>query len=391
MSGLTREQWNKDVDAYIVEMNRLAKKECITSLDILGSWPQAHYKVTEEVIRDFAWNLGCNNPLFTDPAYAKNSVLGGMIAPPGRFIHYIAETGYLPMGRAIPGMNHLYGGTTYDYNDVVRAGDCYRIKDEFLGVNEKNMSGKPYRLLTMSSKRHYINQDGKTVVSATGNTVITCQYPETGENGSGSVYSKASRPHYSEQELEAIHRHYEDYFSGKLTRGAETRYWEDVGEGEELTPLIKGPLDIVDVIGFLCATGAQLGGSATKWRIVKNWRNLTDPETGEYMPIQSFHFTNSLAHVMSIPKAMVYAAQHEAYTSEIVTNWIGDEGFVKQLVHQQRRASFQGDMAYVKGRVTGKYVENGEHLVAIEMWTENQNGIKICPSSAIVRLPSKPE
>jgi hypothetical protein len=241
----------------------------------------------------------------------------------------------------------------------------------------------------MRSKRYYINQNGKTVVTATGNTVITCKYPEEGENVNSSVYNKISHPHYSEQELETVHRHYEEYFNGKLTLGARTRYWDDVTEGEALTPLIKGPLDIVDVIGFLCATGAQLGGTATKWRVVKNWRNLKDPETGEYMPIQSFHFTDSLAHAMGFPLAMVYAAQHEAYTSEIVTNWIGDEGFVKQLVHQQRRASFQGDMAYVKGQVTRKYIENGEHLLAIEMYTENQNGVKICPSSAIVRLPSK--
>lgn len=386
---VTREEWNADVDRYIVEMNQLVGKEMKTAYSIYGSWPQAHHLVTEDVIQDFVWNLGCNNPLYRDPDYAKKTRWGGMIAPPGRFMHYIAETGNLPMGRVIDGVAHLYGGTTYLYNDVVRAGESFTIRDEFLGVEEKLVKNKPYRLLIMRSNRHYINQEGKTVVTAMGNTVITCAYPEEREKGDSAVFGKVSKPHYDQDFLDKIHQHYEDYFDGKLTRGAVKRYWEDVQEGDVLPELIKGPLDIADVIGFLCATGAQLGGAATKWHIARNWPVLKDPSTGEVVPTQGFHFTDELAWNRGFPCALAYAAQHEAYTSEIVTNWMGDDGFVKKLTHQQRRPSYQGDMAYVKGHVTRKYIENGEHLVDVEMWTENQNGIKVCPSSAVVLLPSR--
>jgi acyl dehydratase len=236
--ALSRKAWEKDVDAYIAEMNQLVGKPCVASIDIGGTWPQAHSYVTEEVIKDFAWNTGCNNPLFTDPEYAKNTVWGGVIAPAGRFLQYIAETGYFPRGRSIPGVTSLYGGTTYDCYGVVRAGEHYHIVDEFLGVTEKT-SDNPYRLLVKTSKRNYVNQDGKTVVTATGNTIMTCKFPEEGKGG-GSVFSNIVRPHYSDEELEAIHRHYEDYYDGKLTRGAETRYWEDVSENEELTAPDQG-------------------------------------------------------------------------------------------------------------------------------------------------------
>lgn len=294
--ALSRKAWEKDVDAYIAEMNQLVGKPCVASIDIGGTWPQAHSYVTEEVIKDFAWNTGCNNPLFTDPEYAKNTVWGGVIAPAGRFLQYIAETGYFPRGRSIPGVTSLYGGTTYDCYGVVRAGEHYHIVDEFLGVTEKT-SDNPYRLLVKTSKRNYVNQDGKTVVTATGNTIMTCKFPEEGKGG-GSVFSNIVRPHYSDEELEAIHRHYEDYYDGKLTRGAETRYWEDVSENEELTPLIKGPLDIIDVIGILCGVGSQLGGAATKWRLTKTWMKTRDPETGEYIPMQAFHFSDAYARAM---------------------------------------------------------------------------------------------
>ena len=387
----TREEWNADIDKYIDEMNQRIGKPMESALEISGSWPQAHKLVTEEVIKDFVWNLGCNNPLFRDSEYAKKTRWGGMIAPPGRFMHYVAETGNLPMGRFIEGMSHMYGGTTYLYNDVVRAGETYTIQDEFLGVEEKQLNNKPYRLLIERSSRHYINQDGKEVMKTLANTVITCAYPEAREEGDSAVYGKVSRPHYEQDFLDKVHEHYDAYYSGKLTRGAQIRYWEDVEVGEELPELIKGPLDIADVIGFLCATGAQLGGGATKWHLIEHQAALLDPETGELAPIQGFHFTDALAHAGGFPCVLAYAAMHEAYTSELVTNWMGDDGFVKVLTHQQRRPSYQGDMCYVKGHVTDKYIENGEHLVKIEMWTEKQDGTKVCPSTAIVRLLSKTE
>lgn len=387
---MTKEEWNKTIDDYILEEQAKIGKPVATSIDIPFSWPQAHKLVTEEAIKDFAWNIGDNNPLYNNPEYAKKTRWGGVIAPFGRFLHYIAETGSLAIGRAIPGVNHLYGGTVYNYYDVVRAGDSFTIHDEYLGVAEKNVPDKPYRLLTMTSKRSYINQKGKTICDATGNTVITCVYPgDVKDRKSSAVYGEIKKPSYSKEELDTIHKHFEEDLAGKFRRGGEILYWEDVVEGEELKTLIKGPIDIVDVISFLCATGAQLGGSSTKWAIMRNLLRLKDPDTNEWMPIQSFHFIDKVAQQMGMPIALAYAAQHEAYISQLVSNWMGDDGFVKQISHQQRKPCYHGDLIYVKGNVARKYIENGEHLVELNTWTENQNGVKVCPSTAIVRLLSK--
>jgi hypothetical protein len=43
----------------------------------------------------------------------------------------------------------------------------------------------------------------------------------------------------------------------------------------------------------------------------------------------------------------------------------------------------------MKGKVTKKYIVDGEHLVDIECWGENQRGEITLPGSATVRLPSK--
>ena len=54
-----------------------------------------------------------------------------------------------------------------------------------------------------------------------------------------------------------------------------------------------------------------------------------------------------------------------------------------------KRFNIVGDTHWMKGKVTKKYIVNGEHLVDIECWGENQRGEITLPGSATVRLPSK--
>jgi len=48
-----------------------------------------------------------------------------------------------------------------------------------------------------------------------------------------------------------------------------------------------------------------------------------------------------------------------------------------------------GDTTWCKGKVTSKYIENGEHLVECQLWAENQRGEITAPGQATVILPSR--
>jgi hypothetical protein len=48
-----------------------------------------------------------------------------------------------------------------------------------------------------------------------------------------------------------------------------------------------------------------------------------------------------------------------------------------------------GDINTVKGKVTGKRIQDGEHLVDCEIHVENQAGLVTAPGKATVTLPSK--
>ena len=59
--------------------------------------------LTEDLIRRYAYAIGEDNPLYTDPAYGERSWLGSQIAPPAILIHvrfpWAAGTGHLPSFR----------------------------------------------------------------------------------------------------------------------------------------------------------------------------------------------------------------------------------------------------------------------------------------------------
>jgi hypothetical protein len=75
----------------------------------------------------------------------------------------------------------------------------------------------------------------------------------------------------------------------------------------------------------------------------------------------------------------------------LITDWMGDDAFVKSMDSQDRRMNFLGDMTWVKGKVARKYVQNHEHLVDLDVWGENQDGVVHTKSTAIVKLISKAE
>ena len=62
---------------------------------------------------------------------------------------------------------------------------------------------------------------------------------------------------------------------------------------------------------------------------------------------------------------------------------------LRKVAVQHRAMDFPGQTMVCKGKVTNKRVENGEHCVECEIWTENEKGEKTAPGTAKVILPSR--
>ena len=70
---------------------------------------------------------------------------------------------------------------------------------------------------------------------------------------------------------------------------------------------------------------------------------------------------------------------------------MGDDGFLRNATCKIRRHNPAGDILFIKGKVTRKYVEDGRHLVEIEQEARNQDDELSVLGTGIVELPSVAE
>ena len=349
--------------------------------------------VTEDLIRHYADAVGDPNPIWRDPSYANSTRWGGFIAPP-TYESCIAYGSSMSARLKISGILRMSAGHKHEYFVPIRPGDVFTIYDRFEGIEEKRVENKPYRMFVESAPRYYINQRNEVAAMETHRTIYLATPPGQREKKTNNkkMYSEKKRRRYTDEELDMIHAAYEDQLLGKNRRGAQTRYWEDVTEGEAIPTLIKGPCDVSDSVArsiVSCYPYAY----AVKWAVIRN--NLEHsprhPETNEYCLRRDWHFDDVMAQACGFPYANNGGIQNEMMLVHAITDWMGDDGFVRSMDDQDRRMVFFGDMTYVKGQVSRKFIENGEHLVELKVWGENQDGQVHTKSTAVVKLPAKAE
>ena len=140
----------------------------------------------------------------------------------------------------------------------------------------------------------------------------------------------------------------------------EQRYWEDMVVGEEL----KGfSLDITPRRLFLQVSGSQ-----------------------DWYPV---HFDASFARKAGHADVFVNTGFLQAALLRVITDWMGDEGFLKRLRFEMRRQQRPGDTMVCRGKVGATYERDGEGCVELEVWAENEREGVTTPGTATVILPRR--
>ena len=78
-----------------------------------------------------------------------------------------------------------------------------------------------------------------------------------------------------------------------------------------------------------------------------------------------------------------------AYVINALQDWIGDEAEIRELSMQFRAINHKHDVLTTRGVVSTKSVEDGEHLVTLDINVINQDGAATAPGTAVVVLPSR--
>ena len=141
---------------------------------------------------------------------------------------------------------------------------------------------------------------------------------------------------------------------------AKQLYYEDVEVGSELPTLVKHP------------TPMQLA----------MWAGAS----GDFNPI---HYDKDYALEQGLPGIIVHGPLIAAFLAQLITEWIGEEGTFKKLKTSKRGMMLPREDLLLKGKVTKKYVENGENYVECEIWAENPRGERPVPGMAVVTLPNR--
>ena len=336
---------------------------------------------TVDTITNYSNGIGDMNPLYRDQEYGRWTRFGSLIAHPTfPYVHH--WPGRTRWG--LPGVHGFFAGNDWEFFRVVRPGDRLNCYERVVGVEEKEsrFSG---RLVLQYVETIYTNQHDQIIAKVLG----WCTRHERRASRETGKYRDIEPHRYTDEELEHIQ---EQMLNEKnLIRGANTRYWEDVQVGEELPTIVRGPLSLMDTMGFLVGCGrGHTHGILLQEALRHRHHFFRNPEAGggiEYTGIG--HHRDSVAKEVGVPGAYDYGPQRVAWLCTLVTNWMGDDAFLKRLRVETRRFNILGDTTWCKGKVVNKYTKNGFGLVDIQLWAENQRGEVTAPGLATVMLPAR--
>lgn len=103
--------------------------------------------------------------------------------------------------------------------------------------------------------------------------------------------------------------------------------------------------------------------------------------SGDFNPLHhDYHFYQS----KKIGSIIVHGRFKYASLGELVSNWLGHQGWIKKIVCHYKGMDFPGNTMIIKGKVTRKYEKNGEKCLDLSVWVENDEGKITTPGSAVV-------
>lgn len=336
---------------------------------------------TPDTLRNWCNGIGDLNPLYRELEHGRLSRHGSQLAHP----MFLMAFGWIGRTRwGLPGVHGFYAGNDWELFRHIRPGDRVTAIERVVGVEEKEskFSG---RLVLQYVEASYCNQRGELLARGLG----WCTRHERKAARDAGKYKDVKPYEYTPEEFERI----DDAVlnEDRRIRGNNVRYFEDVQVGEELPPIVRGPLSLMDTMGFLVGCGrGHTHGVVLKAAMKHPGHFFRNPEAGggvEYTGIG--HHRDSVAKEVGVPGTYDYGPQRSAWMCSLVTNWMGDAAFLKRVRSEMRRFNTMGDSTWCKGKVIRKYVKDGHALVDLEIWGENQRGELTTPGLATVVLPSR--
>jgi acyl dehydratase len=349
--------------------------------------------VSSDSIRDFAIGQGDDNPLYVDPDYGTATRWSSQIAPP----LFVTSAGVRD--------DYTYTG---DEKEAISGGDPLRGIGQYLSSESWQLLAPVRPGLRMFRSRHLHAVEIRTSFFGGGRVAVltyrfefrdaerrlyaindrTYHHAEREKSADKGKYREVELAAYTDDEMATI----EDAYDNEYRRGADRLTVDNVEVGDELPSIVKGPLTTTDVIFY--HVGIGMGGSdgplrlarTTRLRVpgwyTRNSRNIPDV-------VQRCHWEDEYAQKIGQPSAYDYGAMRTNWMAHLITNWMGDDAWIRELSSRVRRFNYIGDTHWMRGRVTELGTVDGAPSARIEIEGVNQRDETTCTGTAVVLLSDR--
>jgi acyl dehydratase len=335
--------------------------------------------ITHDAIRHYLDAVGDLNPLYRNPSYARGSSVGMAVAPP-TILYGVAYGHYVDplVVPTSPDFPNTYGGDSWEWFQPIREGDEVDWTTTMPYSVERKQT-KSYGLVAFVWGRHEYRRrsDGTLLARCTFSQVVRHRDQAQARAQEWHAQDKLV---YSEDDIREVHA----IQDAESARGAEPRYWEDVVEGDELPPLVRGPHSMMDRVAWLiAAVGERFFVSDRIYRFMNEhsgW-GTWDPE---WKIFRNFH-----DDMFDKDYPGSFGSQRTGWSALALTNWMGDDAFLWKLKSEHRTAGGNGWIFWCKPKVTARYRVDEHCCVDIECSMEKNDGLVATRGSATVILPSR--
>jgi acyl dehydratase len=377
MAGATQ-RFSVITDRSLAELRKLID---VPIEDSLEPWC---YEASRDNIRHWAHGIGDDNPLWCEPGYAVTAIYGRVLAPPS-FIFTLNRSfsGYVG---GLAGVHAMFAGIDVTWHKPMMVGDQFTtrawLKD--LVEHETRFAG---RSIQQIYRCEFYNQK-RELVAEGDSWCFRTERDTARERGTKYDAVKTKNPvRYSPEQLARIFSYYE----AEEVRGAVARYIEDVKAGDKLQTMVKGPMTVTGFIAFAQGWGGlYIRANKLAWNQLQKHPGLGIANKFGIPDVpERVHWEDDLATLVGTPAAYDYGPERCSWMSHHLTNWMGDNGFLRRLEVKIRRHNPVGDTLYINGEVQRTFEEGGSHYAEIAQEANNQDGELSVLAKGIVRLPSR--
>jgi acyl dehydratase len=365
---MAKDEVNQRIDEFIVKTSEMTGKQVVER----EPW---NNEASADAIRHFAYGTDDGNPLWLDADYAAKSRYGKIAAPPAFLVSVLYP---ILHGASMEApLSSLIGGLEFEWFLPVLVGDRLRAKSVQKDMYEKK-SSSGRRLIFVISECTYWNQRGEVVALATGTMIRTTQV------GTELLFERPIH-RYNEKELADI----DQGFKKEKRTGSRKLDWEDVSVGQEIPPIVRGPLTIGDMVCWNAGLGPSYkAGRLGYLDLLKSpHAAVPNPAINWKVKFSQQHEDFNMAAQRGMPGPFDNGVMRLAWVAPLVTNWMGDDGFLRRLYVQIKTPNIYGDTTRYRGRVVEKTQEGGKGVVKLELTGVNQANVNTTAGRAEVILP----